>query len=361
MSVRRHIGFGSTPRFSQLYKEVQRLTDNTSRLAYAKYDPSLGEPPTEAQKLLLAEYNCKLPTLTFKGSEKLHGENMAVCYSQGELWVQGRNHIRSILGDQNGMAHYVEEYRIKWLRIISKLKSTYKINTNTHTIVIDAEWAGGNIQKGNAACSGTDKAAYIFDYFRVVCNDTDESQYKPTEGLIIPKGSPIYLLSSFGSNTAVLNFNNPSKCEEQLKTMAEYIEDASPIAKYFDKPTNVGEGAYLWCEYNGHMLRLKAKGEKHGGKPKQPRKPKVALTTEEALKYDAIASKVTPVWRITQAITETHATEMKHLGEVIKWVIADIAKEEALTLIEAGIELKNLSRYISAEVKQYYFDYLKDY
>ena len=285
---------------------------------------------------------------------------MAVCYSQGELWVQGRNHVRTILGDQNGMAQFVESTKEAWLSLVHDVVADNFINTDTHTVILDMEWAGGNIQKGNSACSGTNKAAYLFDYCRVASNDDDSFTYVHTKGLENPEVG-IYNMRSFYTYEATLDFNNPQKCEEILKTMAEYIEDASPIAKHFNKPTNVGEGAYLWCEYNGQMLRLKTKGEKHGGKPKQPREPKTAFSTEEALKYASITSKVTPVWRITQAIAESSATEMKHLGQVIKWVIADIAKEESPTLIEADIELKSLSKYIAAEVKQYYFDYLKDY
>ena len=303
-----------------------------------------------------------MPTLTFVGSEKLHGENMAVCYSQGEIWVQGRNHVRTLLGDQNGMAHFVESTESTWMQIFHLLEGRDYIDTNTHTIVLDCEWAGGNIQKGNAACSGTDKGAYLFDYYRVVSNVDDSEVLRPTEGIgYAPSG--IYNMASFGSVTITLDFSNPDKCEEDLKKLASVYEDHSPIAAHFDKPDNVGEGAYLYCLATADhpTYRLKTKGEKHGGKPKVPREPKVKISDEELLRHTALAAQVTPVWRITQAITESNATEMKHLGQVIKGVIADVAKEETPTLLEAGIELKNLSRYISAEVKQYYFDSLKGF
>jgi hypothetical protein len=301
-----------------------------------------------------------MPVLTFIGSEKLHGENMAVCYSQGELWVQGRNHIRTLLGDQNGMASFVDSTKLEWFDIVSSIKNAYTINTDTHTIVIDCEWAGSNIQKGNAACSGTEKGAYIFDYVRVVSNDTDTTTYKASDVLNIPKGKSIYLMQSFDAYGAVLDFNNPSKCEEELNALALHIEENSPIAKYFDKPDNVGEGAYLWCEYNGTMLRLKAKGDKHGGKPKV-KKDQNPITEKHAIKLVALADKVTPVWRITQAITETNSTEMKHVGEVMKWVIQDIAKEEMPVLHAAGIELKELNKYVTKIVKDYYIDFIKKY
>jgi len=359
MQVRRHIGFGSTPNFNNLFKEVSKLTDSSGRLKYANYDPSQGEP-TEEQKILLQEYKPEMPTITFEGSEKLHGENMAVCYSNGELWVQGRNHLRTVKGDQNGMAHFVNETEDEWFFIIEELASLHNVDLTKNTLVVDCEWAGGNIQRGNAACSGTDKGAYIFDYCRVVNNETDEFEYKTTKGIGVPLDTPIYLLSTFDSYNITLDFNKPSECETDLTNLAEHIEKNSPIAKYFDKPGNVGEGAYLWATYNGKVLRLKTKGEAHGGKPKT-KKHQNPLSDEEAQKLQELADKVTPVWRITQAITETNATEMKHLGEVMKWVNQDILKEEQPILEKAGIEAKQLTKFVSKIVKDYYVDSLKHY
>lgn len=362
MSVRRHLGFGSTPSFQNLYKDVQKNTDTEGRLAYAKYDPSLGEPPTEEQIELLQNYEADMPTLTFKGCEKLHGENMAVCYSQGEMWVQGRNHVRTLLGDQNGMAAFVDSTKSTWMQIFNLLEGKDEINTTTHTIVLDCEWAGGNIQKGNAACSGTDKGAYLFDYYRVVNNEDDEDQTLfPTTGIgYIPHS--IYNMAAFGNFTVTLDFNKPEECENTLKKIAELAEDNSPIAEYFEKPNNVGEGVYLYClAANGYpTYRLKAKGEKHGGKPKVKREQK-PMDSELEAKLSALAEEVTPTWRLTQAITETNATEMKHIGEVMKWVNQDIVKEEMPKLEAAEVDPKQLGHFVAAIVKTYYIGYLKQY
>ena len=361
MSVIRHLGFGSTPNWGNLYKEVKAHQDSAGRLAYAKYDPSLGIPPTDEQKELLQAYQPVMPVLTFKGSEKLHGENMAVCYSQGEIWVQGRNHVRTLLGDQNGMAAFVDGTKARWDFLFEEIGQVHNVDSYDNTIVIDCEWAGGNIQKGNAACSGTDKGAYIFDYFRVVSNDTDESQSYSTTGLTVFPEDSIYLMSSFGSYELVLDLNYPVKCEEQLKTLAESVEESSPIAKYFDKPDNVGEGVYLYTtDTDGTVYKLKAKGEKHGGKPKVKREKK-PMDSELEAKLSELAEEVTPTWRLAQAITETNATEMKHIGEVMKWVNQDIVKEEMPKLHAAGVEPKQLGRFVAAIVKAYYIDSIKEY
>jgi len=102
MKIRRHIKFPDTPWFNKVYIEINKVTDNKARLVYANYDPSPGKPPTEEQIKKLQNYKTNLPILTFTGSEKLHGENCAVCLSNGEMWVQGRKHIRTLLDDQNG-------------------------------------------------------------------------------------------------------------------------------------------------------------------------------------------------------------------------------------------------------------------
>ena len=361
MSVRRHLHYGSTPNFPNFYKSIeqQALWKRYRNSKYYMEDAS--EEYFNNSYEALASEPLALPTIIFTGTEKLHGENMAVCFSQDEIWVQGRNNIRTLLGDQNGMALFVETTKDIWLDLFDQLANNYNISTEFDTIVIDCEWAGGNIQKGNAACSGTDKGAYIFDHFRVVDNNTSKTQYKPTEGLNIPSGKSVYLMSSFGRYNVVLDFNDPIRCETQLSELVDNIEANSPIANYFDKPNNVGEGIYFTSVLNGDFIRLKAKGTKHGGKPKQPRTPKVTATPEEVKHLEELADKVTPEWRLTQAITETKATERKHLGEVIKWVITDIAKEEEPALIAYQVELKNLSRYISSIVKDYYFDSIKSY
>lgn len=258
------------------------------------------------------------------------------------------------------MAAFVDKTSEIWLHIFDLLSSNSAIDTHTNTIVIDCEWAGGNIQKGNAACSGIAKGAYIFDYFRIVNNDTDETQYKSTEDLNSYADHSIYLISYFGRCSVSLDFNNPKQCEKSLQHMAETIEDKSLIALYHNKPDNVGEGVYLYGEHEGIRYHLKAKGLKHGGKPKdKSNKPK--LSDEDKQKFQGIADKVTPEWRITQAITETEATQMKHIGQVIKWVNQDIVKEEMPVLHEAGVELKKINGFIAQIVKDYYIEYIKEY
>lgn len=361
-SVRKHHKYPSTPNFSTLLKEVRGLaSDSEERFKFAGWHPDSGVPPTEEQKKLLSEFipdAKELPILTFTGNEKLHGENCAVAYSNGELWVQSRNNIRTILGDQNDMAKEVEANRQVWLDMIEYINYKNDIDFTTHTVVLDCEHAGGKIQKNNAACSGTHNGFYIFDYCRIINNETEETVYASNEGLNPPNDKQIYLLNDFGTYNVTLDFSKPSECVEALEELALKIETNSPIAKYFNKPDNIGEGAVLTACYKNTLLKVKCKGEKHGGKPKE-KKSTVGMTDELKIKLTELADKVTPVWRITQAIQETNATERKHFGELVKWILADIEKEEAPLLAEAGVDLKKLNGFVTTVVKDYYFASIK--
>ena len=342
MSNRRHLHYGSTMNWGNLYKQVVSDSD----YLFAKRNN---------RSVDIMDW-VNMPTLTFRGSEKLHGENMAVCYSDGELWVQGRKQVRTLLGDQNGMAAFVEQHRDAFMEIIDAVAATFSINATNFAIVLDGEWAGGNIQKGNAACSGTAKAFYLFDYFRVVSNSDEYSVTYPTTG-ISNTAENIYNLASFGTYEVTLDFNHPDQCTQTLTKLAETIEANSPIAKFFDREDNVGEGAVLYCI--SEPYKLKTKGKLHGGKPKQPRQPKSPADTARGAELAKLAADCTPAWRITQAITETDATERKHLGGIIKWLRADIVKECLPELQAADAVIADIAGYVAAEAKQYFFDSIK--
>jgi len=218
MSHIRHLGFGSTPNFPNLYKVIKRhfqsLAITPEERAYI--ETLEGEQIEE----FFANRRQILPTLTFTGSEKLHGENMAVCYCDGTMWVQGRNRINTVEKDQNGMAQFVELHKQAFLDIFDDLASP------EDTIVLDGEWAGGNIQKGNAACSGTEKAFYMFDYFRVIDKTGDECLYT-TKHLADPSEN-IFVMTDFAEYSVTLDFNKPKECEDTLKDLALAIEENSP-------------------------------------------------------------------------------------------------------------------------------------
>jgi hypothetical protein len=301
----------------------------------------------------------KLPVLHFTGSEKIHGENMAVCYTKSvDIWVQGRNHIRTLLHDQNGMASFVKTNESIWKTIIINLAEKYSVDLNTHTLILDCEWAGGTIQKGNSACSGTPKAAYLFDFARVVSNEDDSTHYISTKGVDAPMHY-IFNVSKFSTYSITLDFNEPHLCEEQLKVLVDKVEKSSPIAASFGKENNVGEGLVLSTFVYGELIHLKAKGNLHGGKPKTKTGKVLSPETQQAI-ID-VTDKVTPTWRIAQGIEETKATTKQDIGKLLKWINQDILKEDLHIITDSNLEFKDISRSVAKVTKEYYFDHIKSY
>jgi hypothetical protein len=279
---------------------------------------------------------------------------MAVCYSQNQLWIQARNRIVTPEKDQDGMAAYVEKHKDIWLDIIKNLN----LDTEDHTIVIDCEWAGDNINRGNAACSGQDKSAYIFKNFRYVDNRDEKITYISTSKIKSIPNKNIYALANFGEYYMPLDFNQLENYVDFLNNVTAFIEDNSPIATFFGQSDNVGEGLVYTAMYKGQFVAFKTKGTKHGGKLKKKHN-KSKITDETKAVYQDIADKITPEWRLTQGITETKASSIEDTGKLIKWVIADIIKEESHILQENKVTMKDINRYVSKIVVSFFKDYLE--
>jgi hypothetical protein len=102
------------------------------------------------------------------------------------------------------------------------------------------------------------------------------------------------------------------------------------------------------------------KGELHAGKSKVKTLNKV--DDEKVRKTLELAEKVTPTWRLAQML-ETSCDFMNggtldrsKLGEFIKLVMADIIKEDMDLLVEAGLEPKDIGKYVSDIARRYFFD-----
>jgi len=85
------------------------------------------------------------------------------------------------------------------------------------------------------------------------------------------------------------------------------------------------------------------------------------VDNEKIQKCIDVAEKVTPAWRLEQAYNEFFDTlnggegDIKKTGDYIKTVIADVVKEEMITITENGLELKDIAKYVSGMAKDYMF------
>ena len=138
------------------------------------------------------------------------------------------------------------------------------------------------------------------------------------------------------------------------------VENECPVGKAFGYE-GIGEGLVFSHVFeNGKVYRFKSKGERHAGKSKvktlkEVDDVKIRLVME-------IAEKVTPIWRLSQMLEQAcdfmngGTLDRSKLGDYIRLVINDVIKEEIDILTDAGLEPKDVNKYISNIAKDYFFE-----
>jgi len=108
------------------------------------------------------------PTIKFLATEKLHGTNASVVFSNDEIYAQSRTRILGRNSDNAGFASFVMNTKEVW----EKVQQTFKaiINDNDKFIIY-GEWCGGSIQKG----MGINKLEKMFVIFamKIVSSNPD--------------------------------------------------------------------------------------------------------------------------------------------------------------------------------------------
>lgn len=127
-----------------------------------------------------------------------------------------------------------------------------------------------------------------------------------------------------------------------------------------EKPTFIGEGLVFVGDFKNNRIVFKSKGEKHS-------KSKVNTATkvddERAQLIRDVADLVTPSWRLEQMLVETFdlnnggELDIKRMGDYIRKVVNDVIKEESETIVEKGLEIKDISKCISDIARKYFFTY----
>ena len=150
---KRFITFGSIGQFRNTIKDVEHATK------YLGFD--------EDKQEVIYDRFVAMPTITVTGSEKVHGTNAGVCFSNSlGFWSQSRKNIITPDQDNAGCAFAAYQNESEWMMIIESLAKEHMIDLDLYIISVFYEWSGGNIQK-NSALSGLDKRAMIFQYFKV--------------------------------------------------------------------------------------------------------------------------------------------------------------------------------------------------
>ena len=320
-----------------------------------------------------------IPTLTLRGTVKLHGTNAGIVYDVDSDTIQSyqsRERELTLTADNAGFMLYMQQEPVQkeLQRIFQKIMHIVGCpQTSPYTpdwidnqapepdkIVLFGEWCGGNIQKG-VAISGLPK---MFVYFgiKVIYKDERTVWVDLADIDIEAREYNIYNVLTFGEWTIDVDFNNPQLKQNELSDLTIAVEEECPAGKFFGN-SGVGEGI-VWQPINdgwrGSDFWFKVKGEKHSVSKVKTLAP---VDTEAFQKQaDFVAATVTEA-RLEQGLQVLQNElllpfEMKSLGDFIRWVYNDIVKEEMDTIVANQFDVKKLGGPISNAARPWFIQKL---
>ena len=301
------------------------------------------------------------PTITFKGTVKIHGTNAAVSYNAKELWAQSRENIITPEKDNAGFAFFVESNKEAFYELFAQVmdKTIPWPDPYKNTITIYGEWAGGNIQKGVGVCN-LPKSFFIFGVKITPHTETEEElkanpAYWVDYAYLRAPEHNLYNIDDYPTYSIDIDFNMPQLVQNQLSELTIKVEEECPVAKAFGY-SGIGEGIVWTAEFKGNVHRFKVKGEKHSSSKV---KTLAAVDVEKLNSIKEFVDYAVSESRFNQALENifpnNEPIDVKKMGDVIRWVVNDVIKEEMDTLVENQLEPKEINKYISSKVREMFF------
>ena len=212
------------------------------------------------------------------------------------------------------------------------------------------------VQRGVAISQLDHKAFFIFGVkiskpedekfkaYWVDCTNLSDSEHN------------IYNVNDYVNYSIDIDFTHPELAQNKLIELVEAVEAECPIGKAFGV-SGLGEGIVWVGNWNGNSYRFKTKGEKHSVSK---------VKTLAAVDVDKINSIVEFVDyavtknRYDQAVEKVFGSpeqiDIKKMGDLIRWMVNDITKEETDTMVANNIEPKDVNKYISEATRKMFFE-----
>lgn len=291
--------------------------------------------------------NSIFPTISFKGTVKLHGTNAGIGFLQNEIWAQSRNNILDENNQNSGFYSFVFENE-------KVLKSLYQSLYSPEKVYVFGEWCGKNIQKG-VALSDLPKMFVVFD---VLVIEDENERWLPEEEVKKFESIEhnIYNIYSFTTWTITIDFNNPQTAIETLEKITLEVENECPVASSLGSK-GIGEGV-VWHTHHEQLgpIRFKVKGEKHSI---VNTKKMVTIDPEKMDSLKKFVEYTVTEERLKQGIQENFGDSKITLKEIscfLKWIEKDIIKEESDTLKESGLSEKEVIREVKNEARKWFLN-----
>ena len=343
--MKKMIKFPSIDQFRTVVSNINRQYNfvGLDENGEAIYDPSLPKP-----------------TLKFKGTVKLHGTNAGVSYNEESgMWAQSRENIITPEHDNAGFAFFAHSHETELLRMFFDVANKENIDMHKNTISIYGEWVGKGIQKG-VGISNIEKSFFIFGVKITPHTGTEEERganpsYWVESSYLRNTDVRIYNIEDFQTYEIEIDFNMPQLVQNELADLTISVEEQCPVAKHFGLE-GIGEGIVWSIEFNGVVHRFKVKGQMHSSSKV---KTLAAVDVEKLNSINEFVQYVVTESRFNQAVENTFTNnepiDIKKMGDLIRWVVNDVIKEEMDTLVKNGLEPKDVNKYVSSKVREMFF------
>jgi hypothetical protein len=302
-----------------------------------------------------------LPVLHFVGTVKLHGTNAGICVRpDNRVMYQSRTRWITPDNDNHGFATWADSRGEEdYIRIANDIREEFKVDAN-EPVIFYGEWCGNGINDGAGICT-LDYKMFILFAIRV-----GEDEWVPrswfTERMLFA-----YSVYGFGTFGMDIDFSKPEYSQNELIGMTQRVEEECPVTHALMDKKGVGEGIVWTTEFpipgrNGLVRceRFKVKGDKHS----VTKVKKLAEVDIEKVRHVLeFADKVTTENRLLQGVDylrqeQLDDKDIRNIGPFLKWIVADVMKEESDTMIGNGLDKKDVCRAISQTAKNWYTDRL---
>lgn len=298
------------------------------------------------------------PILVFEGTVKLHGTNASVCFNDTSgLWIQSRENEITIQKDNAGFAFFVESHKENFLKLFEQIKQENNVDITTNTISIYFEWAGKGIQKKVAICE-LPKSAFIIGVKISPFEIEKHPAYWVDFSKLRDVDNRIYNIKDFKTYSVEIDFNMPQLVQNKIIEMTIEVEKECPIAKSFGFE-GIGEGIVFSCLTDKGYLRFKSKGELHQNSKIKTLKP---VDDEKINKIIEVVNEICHEWRFEQMLEQAcnlnngGTIQRSKMGDYLRLVVNDTIKEELDIISDAGLEPKDVNKYISEQARLYFFE-----
>lgn len=317
-----------------------------------------------------------LPTITYRGTVKLHGTNAGIHVDMNTnmLTPQSREREITVESDNAGFARWVQDNHAQ---LVAFFRGGFgRLARRDSGFTVYGEWIGPGIMKNVAINNFPTKKFVIMSVaFDDEIEETEDGQRlcvfynglaHAIPGMAIPEN--VHFVSEVPPVLLAVDFAQPDTIVAELERLTNEYEAQCPFGAKFGLE-GIGEGlvwAPLMLDFDEviplnmqHRMWFKTKGEKHGNKGTN-NTVKVAVTAEKVEDFNALLAQIMPEWRLEQGMQKLHEAgyalpTKEQTGEFIKWVVGDVYKEELDTVEASEFEWKVVAGELSKRARTWFF------